>query len=64
MHPAKRKPLMGAKTNRWAGKVAVMGLLQRNAEGHSTIRTIRVPDVKQHRLHGHIRQHVEPATTV
>jgi transposase-like protein len=68
MHAAKRKRLMTdrgqGKFNRWSGKVAVMGLFQRDSAGHTTMRTIRVPDVKQHRLHGHIREHVEPGTTV
>jgi transposase-like protein len=64
MHPAKRKRLMGKKGNPWAGKVAMMGLLERHSGGESQMRTVRIGDTRQHRLHGHIREHVESGTTV
>ena len=74
MHAAKRKALMSAtldqrgnpsKFNRWAGKVAVLGFLERNTQGKaSRVRTMAVPDVRQHRLHGHVREQIEPGSSV
>jgi transposase-like protein len=64
MHAAKRKALMGKKTNRWAGKIAVMGLLERNADGGSRVVTMPVPNVKQHKLHSTIGEHVEKGSNI
>jgi transposase-like protein len=64
MHAKKRKALMGKKGNRWAGKVAVMGLLERHSDGQSRVRTMTVQNVRQHRLHNNIREHVEPGANV
>jgi transposase-like protein len=68
MHWAKRRALMSAtvdalgnpsKSNRWAGKQPVLGILQRGADGTSRIRTKTIPDVRQHRLHREIVENVE-----
>ena len=73
MHAAKRKALMSSTTNqqgkpskfnRWAGKVAVLGLLERNADGTSRVRTMPIENVRQHKLHGHIREQVAEGSTV
>jgi len=69
MHKSRRRAVMAAKmpytswgserTNQMANKVAVLGMLQRGADGTSRVRTMTVPDVKKHRLQGHVREHVE-----
>jgi transposase-like protein len=64
MHAKKRREIMGEKANRWAGKVAVMGLLERGANGESRVVTMPVQNVRQHRLHGTIAKHVEKGTNV
>lgn len=72
MHYAKRQRLMTvirqdgkpSKTNRWAGKVPVLGLLERGADGTSRVRTMPVADVRQHRLHQAVRENVEQGSTV
>jgi len=43
-----------------AGKVAVMGLLER----HGEVRTSVLPDVQRQTLHGRIQEHVEPGSQV
>ncbi|MDX6498905.1 MAG: hypothetical protein QOG23_2165 [Blastocatellia bacterium] len=43
-----------------AGKVAVMGLLER----HGEVRTMVVPNVRRHSLDGEVRKHVESGSTV
>ena len=64
MHWKKRQALTTTKNERWAGKVAVMGLLERHADGQSRVRTMMVSNVRQHRLHSTIREHVEPGSAV
>ena len=72
MHAAKRKMLMSvirqdgrpSKKNRWAGKVPVLGFLQRGADGTSRVRTMTVADVRKHRLQGHVRENVEQGSGV
>jgi transposase-like protein len=56
MHPAKRKHLGTGG----AGKVAVMGLLER----HGEVRTMVVPNVRTKSLHGEVSKHVEQGSTV
>ena len=51
--------------NAWAGKVAVMGLLQRHPEkGKSRVRTLPVESVKTYRLHTKVARNVEDGSTV
>ena len=51
--------------NAWAGKVAVMGLLQRHPEkGMSKIRTVRVDNVRTYRLNQEVSRNVEDGATV
>ena len=72
MHAAKRKALMEtirqdgkpSKSNRWAGKVPVLGFLQRGTDGSSRVRTMPVADVRKHRLQGHVRENVEQGSSV
>jgi transposase-like protein len=76
MHESKRRALSTTTYNqytgenktvfsRWAGKVAVMGLLERNRKtGHSRVVTFPVPDVKQNRLHAIVKTHVEAGSNV
>lgn len=56
MHKSKRKHLGTGG----AGKVAVMGLLER----HGEVRTMVVPNVKRKSLHGEVKKHVEQGSTV
>ena len=45
------------------GKAAVMGLLERHGpDGHSTVRTKVVQNVRRHQLAPEVRKHVEPGT--
>jgi transposase-like protein len=61
MHKGKRKQ-HGTGT---VGKVAVMGLLERNSpEKASTIRTAIVANTRRHSLHAQVREHVEPGANV
>lgn len=51
--------------NAWAGKVAVMGLLQRHPEkGKSRIRTKTVENVRTHRLNREVSENVADGSTV
>src|SRR2546422_2566873 len=48
------------RKNAWAGKIAVMGLLQRHAEkGKSKVRTFPVDGVKQRAMKDRVLKHVE-----
>lgn len=72
MHAKKRKALMEttrldgkpSKSNRWAGKVPVLGFLQRGKDGSSKVRTMTVADVRKHRLHDRVRENVEQGASV
>lgn len=57
MHMSKRKHLGSRDT----GKIAVMGLLDRNS---GEVRTMLVPGTKRRMLHGEITKHVEAGSTV
>lgn len=62
MHKDRHKALKGRGT---AGKVAVMGLLERHGrDDHSTVRAEIVPTTKRGTLQGRIRQHVLPGSNV
>jgi transposase-like protein len=51
--------------NAWAGKVPVMGLLQRHPEkGKSKIRTKPVETIRTWKLHGEVKENVEDGSTV
>jgi transposase-like protein len=51
--------------NAWAGKVAVMGLLQRHPEkGKSRVRTTPVETIRTYRLHTEVTKNVEDGATV
>jgi transposase-like protein len=51
--------------NAWAGKVPVMGLLQRHPEkGKSRIRTKPVDSIRTYRLHKEVTENVEDGATV
>jgi transposase-like protein len=56
LHPAKRKHLGTGG----AGKVAVMGLLER----HGEVRTMVVSNTRRKSLHGEVSKHVEQGSTV
>ena len=74
MHAKKRKALMEQLPDRkrlhksavppLANKVAVMGLLERNPDGTSRVRTMTVPNTRRHHLQGKVREHVEPGAAV
>lgn len=56
MHMSRRK-YMGSRDT---GKVAVMGLLERNGE----VRTMVIEGTKRRMLHGNVSKHVEEGSTV
>ena len=62
----RRRNLAGkGKRDAWAGKVAVMGLLQRHpTKGHSTVRTKPVDTVRSYRLMSEVSANVEDGATV
>jgi len=74
MHYWRRKELMhsinkrGGKTgSRWggpAGKTAVLGMIERNADGSSRVRTMTVPNTRQQALQQNVREHVEHGSTL
>src|SRR5438132_7724717 len=50
--------------NAWAGKVAVLGLLQRHAEkGKSRIRTKPIDTIRTYRLHQEVTDNVQDGAT-
>jgi transposase-like protein len=64
MHPRKRRETI-RRGGSFAGKVAVMGLLERNTpEKKSRIRTKVVPNVRKHHLLDEIAKHVPDGATV
>ena len=68
MNTGRRKAMLADgthKRNAWAGKVAVLGLLQRHeGKGKSRVRTVPVETVRRHRLMQEIETNVEDGTTV
>lgn len=56
MHHGRRER---ASKGRWYGKTVVMGLLERNTEGRSKVRTTVVPNTRRSQLKPVIDQHVE-----
>jgi transposase-like protein len=72
MHAAKRKALMStiredgkpSKSNRWAGKVPVVGILERCTFGASRVKTMTVDNVKKHQMQSLVREHVEQGSEV
>ncbi len=74
MHYWRRKELMhsinkrgGRQGSRFAGpigKTAVLGMLERGADGSSRVRTMTVPNTRQHALQNQVREHVEQGSTL
>jgi hypothetical protein len=65
MHADKRKRLNVKRGRSIAGKVAVMGLLERHGkDGHSTIRTEVLDSLRKHTVQGHVRNHVEAGSVL
>ena len=67
MNTGRRKMMLQDKhkRNAWAGKAAVMGLLQRHpTKGKSRVRTLPVETVRTYRLHAEINKQVEDGSTV
>ena len=65
MHYAKRKRMGITRGKSMAGKVAVMGLLDRHGkDGVSQIRLARIPSNKRRHLMAHISTHVEAGSTI
>jgi transposase-like protein len=62
----RKRNLAGAGfKNAWAGKVAVMGLLQRHPEkGKSKVRTLPVNSIRTYRLNQEVGKNVEDGATV
>jgi hypothetical protein len=60
MHASKRRRLNVKRGRSIAGKVAVMGLLERNArKGKSRVRLEVLSSLRKHSVQGKVRQHVE-----
>jgi transposase-like protein len=67
MNTGRRKAMLQDKhkRNAWAGKVAVMGLLDRHPEkGKSRIRTTPIETTRAYRLHTEVSKNVEDGATV
>lgn len=63
MHADKRARLNVKRGRSIAGKVAVMGLLERHGkDGHSVIRTEVLDSLRKPRVQGHVRNHVAPGS--
>ena len=62
---AKKRAIGMKRGGRFAGKVAVMGILQRNdGDSPSKVHTTVVPNVRKHHLLGEIEKHVPDGTKV
>jgi transposase-like protein len=67
MNRQKRERVLAGRGRKsaWAGKVAVLGLLQRHSErGKSRVRTVPVETIRAYRLHGEVAKNVEDGATV
>ena len=67
MNTGRRKTLLNGKhkRNAWAGKVAVLGLLQRHdRKGKSRVRTMPLDTIRRHRLQPAVMDHIEDGSTV
>jgi transposase-like protein len=65
MHKAKKDRISMKRGRSIAGKVAVMGLLQRHGkDGHSTVRTEILDSLRKSTVQGHVRNHVEAGSTL
>lgn len=64
MHKGKRERLGITQGKSMAGKVAVMGLLERHGEKGSQIRLAQIPSNKRKNLMPHVTAHVETGATV
>lgn len=67
MNRQQRKKNLAGKghKNAWAGKVAVMGLLERHPEkGHSRVRTKAIDTIRAYRLMSEVSANVEDGSTV
>jgi transposase-like protein len=65
MHADRRRRVFGDRKAGHAGKAVVMGLLERHgSEGHSTVRTMVVPNVRRRELQLHIRKNVKTGSTL
>jgi transposase-like protein len=63
MHKSKRARLGINQGDKLAGKVAVMGLLERHGEGRTRIRTSVLPSLRRKDVQDHIRANVTPGST-
>jgi transposase-like protein len=68
MNTGRRKAMLGEKhhkRNAWAGKVAVLGLLQRHEQkGKSRVRTMPVESIRRNRLQPTVMENIEDGATV
>lgn len=65
MHKSKRERLNVKRGRSVAGKVAVMGLLERHGKnGHSVMRTEVLSSLRKHTVQGHVRNHVVQGSTI
>jgi len=62
--PAEREYLHGQPVFPTANKVAVLGLLERGADGTSKVRTMTITGTKRHQLQSKIREHVEEGSAL
>lgn len=65
MHEDNRKRLQVKRGRSIAGKVAVMGLLERHSKsGKSRVRTEVLENLKRSHVQGHVRNHVDPGSVL
>jgi transposase-like protein len=64
MHRRKREALGITQSNSMAGKIAVMGLLERHGDRASRVRTEVIATRRRHQLEDVVTDNVEPGTTL
>jgi transposase-like protein len=65
MHAGRKARVLKGRASGTVGKMAVMGLLQRNSpDGHSKVVTAIVPNVRRYPLQMQIRKHVKTGSTL
>lgn len=65
MHAAKKKRVNVRPGRSIAGKIAVMALLERHGkDGHSTVRTEVLSNLKRHHIQSQVRKHVAAGATL
>ena len=60
----RRKPRRRARPVEWAGKAAVLGVLERHGDGSSRVRTRIIGGTKRKELFGAMKEEIQPGTNI